>query len=181
MVMLSMKAESGRLTVHGKQMVAQSMYAKGKSFLGAALLLRQREGYEYVVLHLICQGVEITLKALLLFNNYDHYCGQLKKPLGHNLKKLVVSALSEFGVHPISQALTAELETLNSLYSNHWLRYGTFYDVLVNPQTIPSTLTLRKIAAVIRLADRHVALANPPSNPTLKRDGAKARRPLASR
>ena len=50
-----------------------------------------------------------------------------------------------------------ELEALNSLYSIHWLRYGTFYDILVNPETIASDLTLRRIAAVIRLADRHVA------------------------
>ena len=148
---------SGRLTVHGKRMVAKSMYAKGKSFLGAGILLRQQGGYEYVVLHLICQGVEIILKALLLFRDYDKYRNQLRRPLGHNLTALVAASLSEFGAKPISPALAGELDTLNSLYSNHWLRYGSFYDILVAPQTIPSTLTLRKIAAVIRLAERHIA------------------------
>ena len=157
MVTLKMKSSPGRLTIHGKRMAAESMYAKGKSFLAAADLLRQRGGYEYVVLHLICQGVEITLKALLLFKNYDHYRGQLKKPLGHDLKKLATIASTEFGVRPMSKTLATELETLNSLYSNHWLRYGTFYDILVNPTAIASDLTLRRIAAVIRLADRHIA------------------------
>ena len=142
-------------------MVAQSMYAKGKSFLGAAILLRQQAGYEYVVLHLICQGLEIILKALLLFKNYDKYRSQLRKPLGHNLKKLVAVSVSEFGVKPLSDALAGELEILNSLYSNHWLRYGSFYDILVSPQTIPSNVILRKIAAVIRLAEHHVAAAPP--------------------
>ncbi len=53
-------------------------------------------------------------------------------------------------------ALEAELKKLSSLYSSQRLRYGTFYDVLVNPETIQSRLTLRKITAVVRLADRHI-------------------------
>ena len=63
---MRVKSGSGRLTIHGKRLVAESMYAKGKGFLGAALLLRREGGYGYVVLQLLCQGVEITLKALLL-------------------------------------------------------------------------------------------------------------------
>ncbi len=31
-----------QLTVHGRHMVAESMYVKGKAFLGAAILLRQK-------------------------------------------------------------------------------------------------------------------------------------------
>jgi len=156
MATVEMKASGGALTIHGKRMVAESMYAKGRSFIGAALLLRQRGGYEYVVLHLLCQGIEITLKGLLLIKDYDKYKGKLKSAFGHNIKKLVAVAISEFGVRPMRPALEAELEMLTSLYSRNRLRYGTFYDVLVNPETIQSCLTLRKIAAVIRLADRHV-------------------------
>ena len=151
-----MKASVGALTIHGKRMVAESMYAKGKSFIGAALLLRQRQGYEYVVLHLLCQGIEITLKGLLLIKDYDKYKGKLKPAFDHNIKKLAAATISEFSVRPTRPALEAELEMLSSLYSSHRLRYGTFYDVLVNPETIQSRLALRKIAAVIRLADRHV-------------------------
>lgn len=50
-----------QLTAHGKRLVASSMFAKGKAFLGAAILLRQKGGYEFVVLHLLCQGIEVTL------------------------------------------------------------------------------------------------------------------------
>ncbi len=79
MITVEMKASGiGRLTIHGKRMVAELMYAKGKSFIGAVLLLRQRQGYEYVVLHLFCQGIEITLKGLLLIKDYDKYKGKLK-------------------------------------------------------------------------------------------------------
>jgi len=144
------------VTIHGKRVVAESMYAKGKSFIGAALLLRQWEGYEYVVLYLLCQGIEITLKGLLLMKDYDRCKGKLKSVFGHNIKRLVAEAISEFGVRPVEPALKAELEMLTSLYSRNRLRYGTFYDVLVNPETIQSRLTLRKMAAVIRLADRYV-------------------------
>jgi hypothetical protein len=150
------KANVFHLTTHGKRMIAESMYEKGKSFIGAALLLRQRHGYEYVVLHLLCQGIEITLKALLLMNDYDKYKGKLKSAFRHNIKKLAAAAISEFNVRPVRPALEVELEMLSSLYSSQRLRYGTFYDVLVNPETIQSRLALRKIAAVIRLADRHV-------------------------
>jgi len=156
MATVKMKASVGRLTTHGKRMVAESMYAKGKSFIGAALLLRQWQGYEYVVLHLLCQGIEITLKGLLLMNDYDKYKDELKSTFGHNMKKLAAAAISEFSVRPMRPALEAELQMLSSLYSSQRLRYGTFYDVLVNPETIQSHLALRKIAAVIRLADRHV-------------------------
>lgn len=156
MITVEMKASGvGRLTIHGKRMVAESMYAKGKSFIGAALLLRQRQGYEYVVLHLLCQGIEITLKGLLLIKDYDKYKGKLKV-FGHNIENLVEAARKEFSVHSMRPALEAELKKLSSLYSSQRLRYGTFYDVLVNPETIQSWLTLRKITAVVRLADRHI-------------------------
>lgn len=151
-----MKSDAGQLTAHGKRLVAQSMYAKGKSFLGAALLLRQKKGYEYVVLHLICEGIEITLKGLLLLKDYDKYKSRLKRPFGHNLEKLSKAASTEFGVRLRSATLLAELEKLNSLYSSHMLRYGNFHDVLVSPHTIQGDAVLRKIAAVIRLADRHL-------------------------
>ncbi len=142
-------------------MVAQSMYSKGKIFLGAAVLLQQKVGYEYVVIHLMCQGMENVLKALLLFKYYDKYRGQLKRPLGHDLEKLVATLLSEFGAKPMSHAFAGELKALNSLYSDHLLRYGSFCDIFVDPQEIPSALTLRKIGAVIRLADRHVTAQAP--------------------
>jgi len=79
------------------------MYVKGKNFLGAAILLRQKGGYEYVVLHLMCQGVEVTLKALLLLKNYKRYEPKLKK-YGHRLMPLVADVLAEFELRPLRPA-----------------------------------------------------------------------------
>jgi len=157
MATVNLKSSAGHLADPGKRMVAESMYAKGKSFLGAAVLLRRHGGDEYVVLHLICQGVEITLKALLLFKDYDHYWPRLRRPLGHNLIRIVTTASKESGLPPVSKDLATELEALNLLYSNHWLRYGTFRDILGRPDTIASDLTLHWIFAAICLADRDVA------------------------
>ena len=160
----------GRLTIHGKRLVAKSMYAKGKGFLGAAILLRQEGGYEYVALHLICQGIEITLKALLLLGAYDTYMPKLKT-LHHNLEALVSVVLAEFKLHALPSGPATELHGLNSLYRSHRLRYGSFYDVLVDPVTIPSGRVLRRMAAVLRLAERHLA-SRPPSSSGLARPGA---------
>jgi hypothetical protein len=144
---------TARLTRHGKRAVAASMYAKGKSFVAAAILLRQQGGYEYVVLHLLCQGTEIIVKALLLFKDYDGYHRQLKKPLGHDLEKIAATAVDAFGLRPLRASLAADLGALNALYRAHRLRYGTGRDLLVDPASIRSDRILRRVAAVIRLAD----------------------------
>ena len=131
------------------------MYDKGKGFLGAAMLLDRQRGYDYVVLHLLCQGVEIVLKALLLFRNYDKYKPRLTL-IGHDLEDLVAVAATEFGLRVGSKAFAAELKHLNVLYRRHFLRYGTFHDVLVDPETIPRERLWRKAVAVLRLASRHL-------------------------
>jgi hypothetical protein len=113
---VEMKSQGpGHLTSYGKRMVGESMYTKGKNFAVAALLLRQRHGYEYVVLHLLCQGIEITLKGLLMMRNYDKYKGKLKHTFGHDINKLIGAAVTEFNVHPVRPAVEAELEMLSSL------------------------------------------------------------------
>ena len=54
------------LAPEGKRMVAETMYAKGQAFVIAAALLRRNGGYEYAVLHLLCQGVEVGIAAQAL-------------------------------------------------------------------------------------------------------------------
>lgn len=134
MTSVKLDLNSGKLTPHGERKVAQSMYDMGKSFLNAAARLRLDGGYEYVVLHLICQGMEIVLKAFLLYKNYDKYISQLRKPIGHDLLNLAKTASEEFGVKLGSKSVILELERLNPLYMDHMLRYGSFYDLLVDPQ-----------------------------------------------
>jgi hypothetical protein len=156
MTALPLKATGGRLTTYGKRMVAASMYAKGKNFLGAAMLLRKKGGYEYVVLHLLCQGIEITLKALLLVADYDAYKPKLRKygRSGHDFSLTAIDTLSAFGLSPLRAPIKEELQALSVLYSKHVLRYGSFHDILVDPQTISSQRVLRRMAAVLRLAER---------------------------
>lgn len=144
---------TARLTAHGKRIVAESMYAKGKAFLGAAVLLRQMGGYEYVVLHLLCQGIEIVLKGLLLAIDYDKFKPKLKQ-FGHDLLKVTDAATAAAGFLALRPRVRAEIESLNRLYSCHLLRYGSGYDILVDPNTIPSRLVLRRMVALLRLVER---------------------------
>jgi len=125
-------------------------------FLDAALLLRERGGYEYVVLHLLCQALEIIGKAFLLWRNYEKYAGSLRKNLGHDLEKLVTTTHGEFGLHEPSGAFSAELKTLNELYKAHRLRYGSGFDILVDPTSMASGAILRKVRAAVRLGRRHL-------------------------
>ena len=150
-------------TLHAKKLIAQSMYQKGLHFIGASTLLEEKVGYRGVVLHLLCQGIEITLKGLLLFSNYDKYQPKLAKPIGHNLEKLVNVTLLEFGLKPLKKDTTTELRTLNSFYSKHLLRYGTTIDIIIDPNSIAYQHTLNRIAATIRLANSGFSLK--PKNP----------------
>ncbi len=144
---------TGHLSTYGKRLVAESMYARGKAFLGAAILLRRHKGDEYVVLHLLCQGIEISLKGLLLIADYEKYKPQLRK-LRHNLGKVAEEVSQVAGIKPLRPSLRAELEVLSKLYSLHRLRYGSGYDILVNPSTISSNHILRCMVAVLRIVER---------------------------
>jgi hypothetical protein len=152
-----------KLAPEGKRMVAETMYAKGQAFVIAAALLRRNGGYEYAVLHLLCQGIEVSLKGLLLLSNYDRYKPTLVKPLGHNLVAIANTATSEFSLHPLRSALSGELATLSALYSRHWLRYGSGYDLLVSASTIENQRLFRRIASVFRLV-RMKGFARAPIN-----------------
>lgn len=144
-------------TPHGKRLIALSMCEKGKSFISAALLLRKQGGYEYVVLHLLCQGIEILGKGYLLLQNYDKYKPQLRS-IGHNLNKLLREVEQVSGINLRARGVQTEVTELNQLYSQHLLRYGSGMDVFINPKTISSDRVLRRLAAVLRYADRTGAM-----------------------
>jgi hypothetical protein len=55
-----------KLTQHGESKVAQAMFHRGKEFIKGAILLDREDAYQYVVLHLFCQSLEIVLESLLL-------------------------------------------------------------------------------------------------------------------
>jgi hypothetical protein len=150
-----------QLSAHGKRMVATSMYTKGKAFLGAAILLRQTGGYEFIVLHLLCQGIEVALKGILLLIDYDKYKPKIRR-IGHNLSSVSDAAIKAAGLSSLRPDVRAELAVLSNLYSQHLLRYGSGYDILVNPSTIPSQRVLRRMVAVLRLVESK-GIANDPT------------------
>ena len=133
------------------------MHHKGRSFIGAALLLRRQGGYEYVSLHLLCQGIEIILKSLLLYHDYDKYKPLIKKQIGHDLEKAADNVVGEFGRETLKPEPLLELKGLNNLYKDHRLRYGNGYDLLVDPKTILSERVLRRMSALLRIIDRHIS------------------------
>ena len=55
--------------------------------------------------------------------------------------------------------LAEELRTLSNLYSKHLLRYGSGYDILVDPRTISRERAFRRLGATIRLAERELRRA----------------------
>jgi hypothetical protein len=150
---------AGTLTQHGKRRITQTLYDKGKSFVRAGAHLRSENGYEFVVLHLVCQGLEIVLKAFLLFKNYDKYVGKLKQ-FGHDISALAEACSEEYNLSIGSDEVLSQLNDLNNLYGHHNLRYGfgSALDFVVDPQTIQSDRLLFRFVAAIRLANHHLAL-----------------------
>lgn len=143
------------LAIHGKRRIAYATYHKGSAFIAAALLLREKSGNEYVVLHLLCQGLELVLKASLLFRDYDKYRRALeRRDLGHNLSRVAETARAAFGLRELPPPLAKELDHLSHYYSNHHLRYGGLADILVEPTSIASGMVLRRTVAVLRLFRR---------------------------
>ena len=89
------------MTSYAKRLTAQLYYKKGCHFVAAAILLDQNDGDLYVVLQLLCQGLEIMAKALLLLKNFDKYQPLVEK-YRHRLYPLVSDALAEFKLNRLS-------------------------------------------------------------------------------
>lgn len=143
-----------KLTQYGKSMVAHAMFHRGKQFIKAAILLDGEEDpYQYVVLHLFCQGLEIILKGLLLLRNYNLYEPKLKN-IGHNLIRAAEKVRLEFKSKPLRNDIMDQLKELNNLYGNHLLRYGSPLDIFIDPKQFPSNLVFKKAIQLIFLGNR---------------------------
>jgi hypothetical protein len=98
------------MTQAGERETARQYYKKGCHFVAAAILLDQKDGDFYVVLHLLCQGLEIITKALLLLKDFDKYQPLVEK-YRHRLYPLVSDALAEFELNRLRPHTSAELQT----------------------------------------------------------------------
>ena len=113
------------------------------------------EPAEYVSLHLLCQGIEIMLKGLLLHSDYNAFKPKLIK-FGHNLPKVVDACLKAYGLKSLKSDIRAELHSIDKFYRMHRLRYASAIDIVINPHSISKTKLLRRTCSSIRLADREL-------------------------
>jgi hypothetical protein len=151
---------------HAKALLTLAMFRKGSQFVAAAILLKQRGGHQYVVLHLVCQGMEILQKALLLARDYNTYTRQIKdrRLFGHDLIKGADAIADTYGFRKASGALRSELERLNRYYTQHVLRYASPADILVDPNSIPYGRVLKRCVALIRYGSKKLKITNKNAN-----------------
>jgi hypothetical protein len=145
-----------RLALGGKRAIARAMYARGTNFLGGSILLARAGGYHYVVLHLLCQGIECMLKGILLFADYDKHEPKLRSEYRHDLEELVAVVVAQFGRKPLRGRLSMELGQLSNLYQRHLLRYGTTRDIFIDPDSVRYERVLRRAIAIVRLVGRQL-------------------------
>lgn len=104
------------------------MFEKGRSFVMAGGLVKAYEGYHFVYLHLLCQGLECIGKSLLLAHDYDKYKPILRNDYGHDLDVLIAEVDQNRGCAFFTEAAARDLSGLNSFYKRHMLRYGDLID-----------------------------------------------------
>lgn len=146
-------------TPHARDTMGASMYLRGVAFLNASALLSKHDTTEpanYVALHLLCQGMELILKSLLLLKDHVTYSKQLKR-FGHDLQKLASEAAKAYGLKALrGAAFVSQLAELAKFYSAHNLRYSGIHDIFVAPQSIKRAAIWRKLHAVILLVEREL-------------------------
>ena len=143
----------GVMTTYAMSLVAKAMYEKGRAFIGAALLVNQKSGNAFVVLHLLCQGIEIILKALLLAKDYGYYKPRLND-LGHNIVRAAAAVRKATGLNVFTRGALVELQSLNTYYSQHLLRYASNFDIFIDPASIPHERVIRRAIALVRYTER---------------------------
>src|SRR5689334_11117108 len=98
-----------------KERRAWRMIERARGFLAAGILLHQSEKrrFEYVVLHLVGQGIENLAKGYLLLKDYDKFDPVLRECFRHDLMKVTQRALKEYGLKELRPGVAQELSTLN--------------------------------------------------------------------
>jgi hypothetical protein len=147
-----LRSQTGHFTNAGKQMRTDAMYNKGKEFIGASILMKENNGKSYVQIHLLLQGVEIILKALLLNKDYNLYTKKLRK-IGHNLTKLVKEVKKCYRVKNIDTNLQHELTSINNHYLNGNLRYGGLLDILIDVNSVNVGTIEEKTVQLIKVLE----------------------------
>jgi len=145
------------LTNHGKIALAHAMFFKGKSFLAAGILLDRDNGHKDVVLYLICQGLEILQKSLLMLRDCNKYGEEKLKKIGHDLMKGSDELINLYQFRPLKTSVREELKAVNAYYSDEKrkdpLRYFGIHDIF-GGHSLTINLVVRRSLALIRLGER---------------------------
>ncbi len=144
------------LTDYAKRAIASWMLERGHSFLKSAILLKRAEGSKDVELYNVCQGIEVTLKGLLLLSEYDKFNPLLKRTYGHRLVKLGNAVISEYGIKPLSEKESEELVKLDNYYRRNYLRYAGIHDIFLPSGKLEYNHLLKKLVAAYRMIDREL-------------------------
>ena len=147
-------AGPGKLTPYALKMLALDMLSRGKAFMFASVLLEKHRGSEFVVLHNLCQGIEVYLKGLLQLKDYRKYDKKKLKKLGHDLIILTEEVRNAYSIKNFTPAFIKELNEVNFFYKNHFLRYSHPSAIFIRPSTLPINLIVRKMLAVIKMTER---------------------------
>ena len=145
------------LSEYTKRVVAQKWMFRGAAFLEAANLLAEQtqvsEDILMVKLHLLCQGIELFLKGLLLDKDYNLYYPKLKA-FGHRLDLLADEVIKINNAPTMKTELRREFLILAQWYSRHWARFESGLGFVAMSGAPPYIRTLRRMLAVARVS-RH--------------------------
>lgn len=156
-IALTFKPSDIKMTAKGKQMTAWHFYLRGRQFIRVAFTLDQDEpGDGYVVRHLLCQGIELMLKAILLRKNYDTYRSRLsRKPFGHDLIGLLDEVKRQYNVK-LEAELLADIKKLNSFFITHRFRYSDIEALIAPAHSFPIRRCLEKLLPLMQAMDRRM-------------------------
>lgn len=143
----------GKLTNSGVKLKVKGMYLRGRQFTHSALLLNEKTGKDYPFLHLLCLGLEIVLKSALLEKDYEKYKNYIEDNLKHNLDKCLKAYNKEYPTDKIDEKVLREISELNQVYNSFQLKYAMLSEILIEPKSIDSDLTLRFLAKLIEKFD----------------------------
>lgn len=144
----------GKLTNSGIKLKVKGMYLRGRQFTHSALLLNEKTGKDYPFLHLLCLGLEIVLKSALLEKDYEKYKNYNKNNLKHNLDKCLKAYILEYPTDKIDKKVLREISELNVFYNSFQLKYAMLSEILIEPKSIDSDLTIRFLAQLIEKFDK---------------------------
>ena len=118
-----------------------------------------------VTANLMCQGIEVVLKALLIYKDKSKYGPKLRREYGHDLVKLADEVLRVYKLKPMSQSVRAELVFSSKLYESHFLRYGDARELVFNAGSIQDKHLVPRLVAAMKLAQRELSRPRcPPKN-----------------